>query len=119
MAADCSPVYMDIFWGRCPLSLREEPRHGFHGKGEFICNLTWTMSFSKEHFCPGNQIVKGRHGKKIRRNLFKFSFNYRATDETFAVMIEISATSTAPVFPMNAFCLSLVDRNGLHPKDTC
>jgi hypothetical protein len=32
-------------------------------------------------------------------------------------MIEISATATAPVFPMNAFCLSLVDRNGLHPKD--
>ncbi len=34
-------------------------------------------------------------------------------------MIGISATATTPVFPMNAFCLSLVDRNSLHPKDTC
>jgi hypothetical protein len=76
------------------------------------------MSFSEEHFCPANQIVKGRHGKKIRRNLFKFSFNQRTANATFPVMIEISATTTATIFPVDARRFPLVDGDCLHPDNT-
>jgi hypothetical protein len=33
-------------------------------------------------------------------------------------MIGISATTAAPVFPVDAFCFSLIDRDGLHSEDT-
>ena len=34
-------------------------------------------------------------------------------------MVTISSTATASVFPVDPLCLPLVDRDGLHTKDTC
>ena len=34
-------------------------------------------------------------------------------------MVEVSATAAAAIFPVNAFCLPLDDRGGLHTQNTC
>jgi hypothetical protein len=75
------------------------------------------VPFCEENLCPAYQIVKGRHGEKVRRSLFKFSFDGRTADRAFPVMVRVPATAAAPVLPVNPAGPALEDRDRLDPED--
>ena len=66
---------------------------------------------------PGLSDRQGKTWKKIRRYLFKFSFNGGPAYRALPALLRVPATATAPVFPVNPPGFSLEDRDRLHVED--